>query len=339
MFCLDCIILLFVQKVSVVTTILYAISLLLSFAIVYFLIPPFGRLAFRLDFVDKPRKDVERKLHREPIPLTASYVIFIGFFITYLLVTQDFSLKTGAIFLGGVLLLIIGTIDDWYKTKGKDFPSLPKFIVQISAAVLVYASGIAFTGFYNPFSGEYVVLPVILQFSLTILWIFGVTTVINFTDGMDGLAGALSAISAVTLFIVAIAKGQSNSAIMAIILVGVTIAYLRYNKPPAKIFMGDAGATFLGFILAVIALDGAFKQATIMSLFIPILALGVPIFDNLFVVVRRMLQGKAIYQADASQAHYRLLRAGLSHKQVVMFLCLISTCLCLSSIILLLVQI
>src|SRR4030095_3226908 len=116
-------------------------------------------------------------------------------------------------------------------------------------------------------------------------------------------------------------------------------AYLRYNKPPAKIFMGDAGATFLGFILAVIALDGAFKQATVISLFIPILALGVPIFDNLFVVVRRMLQGKAIYQADASQAHYRLLRAGLSHKQVVMFLCLISTCLCLSSIILLLVQI
>lgn len=322
-----------------VALIIYALSLLISFAIVYFLIPPFGRLAFRLDFVDKPRKDVERKLHKQPIPLTASYVIFIGFFVTYLLVTRDFSLQTGAIFAGGVLLLIIGTLDDWYKTKGKDFPSLPKFIVQISAAVLVYASGISFTGFFNPLSGEYVVLPVLLQFLLTILWIFGVTTVINFSDGMDGLAGALSAISAVTLFIVAIAKGQSNSAIMAIILVGVTIAYLRYNKPPAKIFMGDAGATFLGFILAVIALDGAFKQATVMSLFIPILALGVPIFDNLFVVVKRMMQGKAIYQADASQAHYRLLRAGLNHKQVVMFLCLISTCLCLSSIILLLVQI
>lgn len=322
-----------------VTIILYAISLLVSFAIVYFLIPPFAKLAFRLDFVDKPRKDVERKIHREPIPLTASYVIFIGFFFTYLLVTRDFSLQTGAIFLGGVLLLFIGTVDDWYKTKGKDFPSLPKFIVQISAAVLVYASGIAFTGFYNPLSGEYVLLPVILQFTLTILWIFGVTTVINFSDGMDGLAGGLSAISAVTLFVVALAKGQSNSAIMAIILVGVTIAYLRYNKPPAKIFMGDAGATFLGFILAVIALDGAFKQATVMSLFIPILALGVPIFDNIFVVVKRMLQGKAIYQADASQAHYRLLRAGLNHKQVVMFLCLVSTCLCLSSIILLLVQI
>ncbi|BBH24504.1 undecaprenyl-phosphate alpha-N-acetylglucosaminyl 1-phosphate transferase [Paenibacillus baekrokdamisoli] len=322
----------------VVKVIIYAVAFVVSFLIVYLLIPPFGKLAFRLDFVDKPQKDTERKLHREPIPLTASYVIFIGFFITYLLMTRDFDIQTVAIFVGGVLLLVIGTVDDWYKTKGKDFPALPKFIVQISAAIVVYAAGIAFTGFYNPFSGEYVVLPAILQFVLTILWIFGVTTVINFSDGMDGLAGGLSAISAITLFVVALAMGQSTSAMMAIIVVGVTVAYLRYNKPPARIFMGDAGATFIGFILAVIALDGAFKQATVLSLFIPILALGVPIFDNLFVVVKRFLQGKSIYQADASQAHYRLLRAGLNHKQVVMVLYLISTCLCLSSIILLLVQ-
>lgn len=322
-----------------VNAILYAAAFFVSFLIVNLLIPPFGKLAFKLDFVDKPRKDIERKIHREPIPLTASYAIFIGFFITYLLVARDFSIQTGAIFAGGVLLLVIGTVDDWYKTKGKDFPALPKLIVQVSAAVIVYASGIAFTGFYNPLSGEYVVLPVLLQFILTILWIFGVTTVINFTDGLDGLAGGLSAISAVTLFVVAVAKGQTNSAILAIILVGVAAAYLRYNKPPAKIFMGDAGATFLGFILAVIALDGAFKQATVLSLFIPILALGVPIFDNLFVVIKRFLQGKSIYQADAGQAHYRLLRAGLNQRQVLMFLFLISTCLCLSSIILLLVQI
>ncbi|GIP54011.1 MraY family glycosyltransferase [Paenibacillus vini] len=322
----------------VVTTILYIYSFLLSFLIVYFLIPPLGRLAFRLDFVDKPREDVERKIHRNPIPLTASYAIFAGFFISYLLFTRDFSMQTGALFLGGILLLVIGTVDDWFKTKGKDFPALPKLIVQVSAAVLVFASGISFSGFVNPFSGDYVLLPVWLQFILTILWIFGVTTVINFSDGLDGLAGGLSAISAVTLFVVALTKGQTTSAMLSITLIGVTLAYLRYNKPPAKVFMGDAGATFLGFMLAVIALDGAFKQATVLSLFIPVLALGVPIFDNLFVVIKRFLQGKAIYQADASQVHYRLLRAGLNHKQAVMFLYLISTCLGLSSIILLLIQ-
>ncbi|WP_116189396.1 MraY family glycosyltransferase [Paenibacillus taihuensis] len=318
---------------------IYFIAFLASFLIVYLLIPPFSKLAFKFDFVDKPRKNVERKLHREPIPLTASYAIFIGFFITYLAVTRGFTWETGALIAGGVLLLIIGTIDDWYKTKGKDFPALPKLVVQLSAAILVYASGIVFTGFINPFTGDYIMLPVVLQFLLTIIWIFGVTTVINFSDGLDGLAGGLSAISATTLFIVAIAMGQSNSAMMAIILLGVTIAYLRYNKPPAKVFMGDAGATFLGFLLAVIALDGAFKQATVLSLFIPILALGVPIFDNLFVVVKRFMEGKPMYQADATQAHYRLLRAGLNTKQVLMVLMLLSTCLGLSSIILLLVQI
>ncbi|SFI76045.1 UDP-N-acetylmuramyl pentapeptide phosphotransferase/UDP-N-acetylglucosamine-1-phosphate transferase [Paenibacillus sp. UNC496MF] len=317
----------------------YVIAFLVSFAIVYLLIPPLGRLAFRLDFVDKPRENVERKIHRKPIPLTASYAIFAGFIVTYLFYLKGFTLQTGAIILGSLLLLAIGTVDDWYKTRGKDFPTLPKFLVQISAAVIVYAAGITFSGFYNPITGGFVNLPEWLQFALTILWIFGVTTVINFSDGMDGLAGGLSAISAGTLFVVALAKGQSDSAMMAIILVGVTIAYLRFNKPPAQVFMGDAGATFLGFILAVIALDGAFKQATVLSIFIPILALGVPIFDNLFVVVKRLLGGKPIYQADASQAHYRLLRAGLSPKQAVAFLYLISGVLSLSSIILLMLQV
>lgn len=318
----------------------YALAFILSFAIVYVLIPPLSKLAFRLDFVDKPRRDVERKIHREPIPLTASYAIFIGFLVTYLVFGGDgFDWQTAAIVAGSLLLLIIGTVDDWYKTRGKELSALPKLIVQVSAAVLVYAAGIRFTGFFNPFSGDFVVLSDWLQFVLTIMWIFGVTTVINFMDGMDGLAGGISAISAVTLFVVALTKGQTSSALMAIMLVGVAAAYLRYNKPPAKVFMGDAGATFLGYILGVIALDGAFKQATVLSLFIPILALGVPIFDNLFVIAKRFVQGKPIYQADASQAHYRLLRSGMSPKQVVAFLCLISLCLSLSSIILLLLKV
>ncbi|EFM09683.1 Glycosyl transferase, family 4, conserved region [Paenibacillus curdlanolyticus YK9] len=317
----------------------YAVAFLISFAIVYVLIPPLGKLAFRLDFVDKPRMDVERKIHRQPIPLTASYAIFIGFIATYFIYAKGFTTQTFAIIAGSLLLLVIGTLDDWYKTNGKDFPALPKMLVQVSAAVLVYASGIKFHGFYNPLSDGFINFPEWLQCMLTVLWIFGVTTVINFSDGMDGLAGGLSAISAVTLFVVALAKGQGDSAMMAIILVGVTVAYLRYNKPPAKVFMGDAGATFLGFILAVIALDGAFKQATVLSIFIPILALGVPIFDNIFVVLKRLVQGKPIYQADASQAHYRLLRTGLNPKQVVLFLYLISSCFSLFSIILLLLNV
>jgi UDP-N-acetylmuramyl pentapeptide phosphotransferase/UDP-N-acetylglucosamine-1-phosphate transferase len=318
--------------------VLYILAFLVSFAVVYLLIPPLARLAFRLDFVDKPREGVERKLHREPIPLTASYAIYLGFATAYLLMAGWNGYETLAILAGGALLLVIGTIDDWYKSHGRDFPALPKALVQVAAAVVVYLAGIQFTGFYNPLGEKYVLLPEWLQFVLTILWIFGVTTVINFSDGMDGLAGALTAISAGTLFIVALVKGQDQSAMMAIILLAAAIAYLKYNKPPAKIFMGDAGATFLGFILSVIALDGVFKQATLLSLFIPILALGVPIFDNLFVVFKRLLQGKPIYQADASQVHYRLLRAGYNNRQALALLSLLSLCLGLSSIILLLVE-
>jgi UDP-N-acetylmuramyl pentapeptide phosphotransferase/UDP-N-acetylglucosamine-1-phosphate transferase len=318
--------------------VLYILAFLISFAVVYFLIPPLARLAFRLDFVDKPREGVERKLHREPIPLTASYAIYLGFASAWLLMAGWNGYETLAVLAGGALLLVIGTVDDWYKSHGRDFPPLPKALVQMAAAVVVYLSGIQFTGFYNPLGEQYVLLPEWMQFVLTILWIFGVTTVINFSDGMDGLAGALTAISAGTLFIVALVKGQDQSAMMAIILLAAAIAYLKYNKPPAKIFMGDAGATFLGFILSVIALDGVFKQATLLSLFIPILALGVPIFDNLFVVFKRLMQGKPIYQADASQVHYRLLRAGYNNRQALVLLSLVSLCLGLSSIILLLVE-
>lgn len=314
-------------------------AFLLSFLTVYLLIPMLRKFAIRIDFVDKPREDSERKIHKEPVPLTAGIGIFIGFTLAYLLILREFGQETAAILTGALLILLIGLVDDWFKTHGKEFPALPKFLVHIFAAWIVYQSGIVFTGFYNPITHHMVILPDWLQLVLTITWIFGVTTVINFSDGMDGLAGGLSTISAMTLFVVALAKGQSESAMMAIILVGVGLGYLKYNKPPAKIYMGDAGATFLGFILGVIALNGAFKQATVLSLFIPILALGVPIFDNLFVIFKRFREGKPIYKADASQIHYRLLHAGLNPKQVVAFLCLVSLCFSLTSIILLLLSV
>ncbi len=313
----------------------YLLAFLVAFIIVYILIPPLSRLAVKIDFVDKP---TQRKVHKEPVPLLAGVAIFIGFNAAYFGFAREWNTESLAIFAASLLILSIGIVDDWYKTHGKDFPALPKLIVQVAAAIIVYKAGIVFTGFYNPLMGEHVVLPQWMQCILSILWIFGVTTVINFSDGLDGLAGGLSTISAITLFTVAAAKAQTTSAMMAIILVGVGLGYLRYNKPPAKIYMGDAGATFLGFMLGIIALDGAFKQATVLSLMVPILALGVPIFDNLFVVIKRFKEGKPVYKADRSQIHYRLLSKGLNPKQVVAVLCLINVCFSLTSIILLLLD-
>ncbi|WP_127509904.1 glycosyltransferase family 4 protein [Paenibacillus humicus] len=316
----------------------YVIAFLLSFIIVVALIPPLRRAALRIGFVDKPRADSERKIHREPIPLTAGIAIFAGFTAVYLIFVRDTWTQSLAILGGGLLILLIGLVDDGYKTHGKEFPALPKMAVQLSAAVLVYASGIVFAGFENPFTGSYVSLPEWLSFLFTVLWIFGVTTVINFSDGMDGLAGGLSAISAGTLLVVALVMSQQGSAMMAVITVGISAGYLVFNRPPAKVFMGDAGATYLGFMLGVIALDGAFKQATLLSLFIPILSLGVPILDNLRVVISRIRSGVPFYKADASQAHYRLLASGMKPVQVVSFLYLLNICFGLFSIVLLLAQ-
>ena len=314
----------------------YLIAFSIAFAAVYVMIPPLRKLAIKIGFVDVP---TERKIHKEPVPHLASIGIFAAFIITYFLFSGGINKQNLGVLFGSVLVLSIGIVDDWYKTHGLDFPALPKFIVQVSAAIIVYFSGIVFTGFNNPFTHTYIWLPDWLQFLLSVTWIFGVTTVINFSDGLDGLAGGLSTISAMTLFVVALSKGQSESALMAIILVGVALGYLKYNKPPARIYMGDAGASFMGFILGIIALDGTFKQATVLSVFVPILALGVPIFDNLFVVIKRFLEGKPVYKADRSQAHYRLLSAGLNPKQAVMFLCLINVCLSLTSIIIVLLNV
>ena len=229
-------------------------------------------------------------------------------------------------------------LDDWMKIRGNDLSALPKMIVQVIACTIVFWGNVRFFGFTNPFNGTYVLLPGVLQFILTVCWLFGVTTVINFTDGMDGLAGGISCISACTLFIVALVMKDSHSAMMSIILVGICIGYLRYNKFPAKILMGDAGATFIGFILGVVSLNGAFKQATVISMLVPILALGVPIFDNIYVVLKRIKAGKPIYVGDSSQAHYRLVAHGLTQKQAVYFLYLVAMCFNLSAIILFMIN-
>lgn len=317
----------------------YGIAFLLALVIMLFVTPRLRKIAFKTNYVEQPKKDCARKLHKEPKPYLAAVGIFFVFWIVYFLVSKGFERKTIFILISSILIFAVGMLDDWIKIKGKDLSALPKLIVQVLACVIVYFGDVQFVGFTDPFKGTYVLLPTALQFILTIVWLFGVTTVINFTDGMDGLAGGISCISAITLFIVAFGKGDTHSAMMAITLVGVCLGYLRYNKFPAKILMGDAGATFIGFILGVIALDGAFKQATVISIFVPVLALGLPIFDNLYVVLKRIREGKPIYVGDSSQAHFRLVAHGLTQKQAVYVLYLVSICFNLGAIILYMINI
>lgn len=314
----------------------YLLAIIIAFSIVFILMPILMKLAFKYNFTDKPTK---RKKHKGETPLCGGIAMFIGFFLAYFIAfyNYNFDEKYG-IFIGALLILIIGVVDDYYKSIGKEFGITPRLIIQLLAAVIVFKSGISFEGFTNPFTDEYITLSPIVQFVLTITWIFGVTTVINWSDGMDGLAGGLSFISAMTFAATAIILGQPPSLLFSLITAGVVLAFLFYNRYPAKVFMGDSGANFLGFILSIIALDGAFKGATILSLMIPILALAVPIFDNIFVIFKRFSEGKPIYQADRSQIHYRLQEKGLNTNQIVTFISIISLTCSVISILLLLIK-
>lgn len=314
----------------------YFIALGGSFLISFLLMPLLIKGARKIGFTDKPNDN--RKQHRKPMPLSGGIGIYISFFIIFFLLIKDNPKESFWIFIGATLILLIGMYDDSFKAKGKEFPIAPRLFVQLLSAFLVFKAGIVFRGFDNPFTGNYVLLPDYLQFILTMTWIFGVTTVINWSDGMDGLAGGISIVSSVTFFLAALILNQEASALTAIILAGAILGFFMYNKHPAKIFMGDSGANVIGFLLAIIAIDGAFKQATVMSLFLPVFALAVPIFDNLFVIFKRVNEGKPVYQADRSQIHFRLQEKGFSVGQVVNYIILISIIFSTISIALLLIK-
>lgn len=311
------------------------LGVIVTFLIVYAIEPILMKLSNKVGFTDKPTK---RKKHSSAIPLCGGIGIYIGFFIMYFFLINEDKNERMWIFIASTMILIIGLIDDYFKTRGKEFPIYPRFIVQIIAAILVFNAGVVFRGFTNPFSGEYILLPYWLQFILTITWIFGVTTVINWTDGMDGLAGGISVVSCGTFFIAAVILEQPTPAMTSLILGAAILGFLMYNKYPAKVFMGDSGANLIGFLLSIIAIDGAFKQTTVMSLFIPVLALAVPIFDNIFVIFKRFSEGKPVYQADRSQMHFRLEEKGLTTKQIVNYIVGISLACSFISIALLMIK-
>ncbi|MCL2187478.1 MAG: undecaprenyl/decaprenyl-phosphate alpha-N-acetylglucosaminyl 1-phosphate transferase [Defluviitaleaceae bacterium] len=328
---------------------IFVIAFAVAIGITLALIPLFVKLAFKYDFTDKP---TERKRHTVPVPLVGGIAMFFSFTVGFIIFVAVIGVENYymgdeigvlgivAVLAGALLVAGIGFIDDFSKTRFKEFPIWPRILVKITAAGLAFAAGIRFTGFTNPFSETYVVFPIWLQLVLTVLWFVGLITVFNFMDGLDGLAGSLAILPGATLFLVAMYMGQSDSALMAVLFLGVVAGFLRYNLR-GKVWMGDSGAYLLGYLLAVISLHGIFKQATLVSMFIPMLALAVPILDSIRVVVKRILARKPAYEADTTGAtthlHYRLTRAGLRPKFAVAMIFLLSACLNLMAIIVMLV--
>jgi len=303
---------------------LYLVPCLASFFLVYVLMPVAKRLAWKTRLLDMP---MGRKRHLRPMPLSGGLAMYVG---TAVVAVCFAGLQKLVVLLtvGGAMLVGIGILDDHFKSRGREFPVMPKLLVQLLAAILAYLMDIRIRGigvsWLGSETGGYYPFAPWLSLLATVLWIAGLINMVNFLDGVDGLAAGVSTFSAIALFFLAYSKGQGLTAMMAIVVVGAALAFLRFNFYPAQLFMGDAGSMFLGFALAVLSLEGAMKGATLLSFVVTVLALGVPVMDTLQVMISRLLSGVPMYQADRRHVHHRLMSRGLSAKQTVVILYLVS---------------
>jgi UDP-GlcNAc:undecaprenyl-phosphate GlcNAc-1-phosphate transferase len=311
----------------------YLYALGLAFLLILLTVPMVRTVALKIGFVDRPTK---RKVHSEPVPLSGGVAIYAGVIVTVWAFLGKGPLLT-ALALGGGLLVGIGLIDDAFKAYAKEFPIWPRLITYIGVSMIPSAFGISIAGVSVPARSAMILFSPGWAAFFTLLWVFALLNMLNFIDGIDGLASGVTAISSMTLFAASLIFSHQDTALVAVALSGACLAFLAYNFHPARIFMGDAGATFLGYTLAVTAVDGTLKGATLLSLSVPMLALGVPILDTMIVFSRRLLVGKGLHRADNLHTHHSLMKWGLTQVQTVSFLYLIAAVFSLLSIVVLLV--
>jgi len=266
------------------------------------------KFAIKIGATDKPN---QRKVHKEVMPRLGGLAIFISFLIGMAILMPE-SPFIWPILIGAMIIIITGILDDLYELS-----AIIKLSGQIMAASVVILGGV-YVDFINlPFDG--VLHLGLLGIPLTLLWIVGVTNAINLIDGLDGLASGVSSIVLLTITGIAIMDGNIFIISLASVLLASTLGFLYFNFYPAKIFMGDTGALFLGYMIAVISLLG-FKSITLFSLAIPIIILAVPIFDTLFAIIRRIVNKQPLSAPDKLHLHHCLLRLGFSHRKTVLII-------------------
>jgi UDP-GlcNAc:undecaprenyl-phosphate GlcNAc-1-phosphate transferase len=311
------------------TNFLILFSLIVAFLFSFAAVPFVRVLAFKIGAVDVPRD--ARRMHTSPIPRIGGLAIYFGFLVSLFCFSTVIDMKMIGILIGASLLVLLGILDD-----RKPIRALYKLIVQIVAAAIPVAMGlkIAFLTNINIFSGDASMNLGFLAIPVTVIWIVGLTNALNLLDGLDGLAAGVTAISSVCLMIVALFNESYEMLLPLAAIAGSTIGFLPYNLNPAKIFMGDTGALFLGYILATLSIDGFFKSYAAITFIIPLIVLGLPLFDTSFAIIRRVAKGKPIMAPDRSHLHHRLVDAGFTQRQTVGILCAISGLLSLAAIVL-----
>jgi len=294
----------------------------IAFFVSYIITPFIAQVGKKENFVDKPGY---RKIHSDSVPNLGGIVIFFGFILSILFIIPIEG-KAKGLLAGSVIILLLGIIDDIVDLRPRY-----KFVIQMVPALLVI-------GYHYQLINQFIVqelsfLSIIgyLLYPLLLFWITGVTNSINLIDGLDGLACGISVISLATLFILGLLIDGNFELynLLNIALLGSMLAFFRYNFYPAKIFLGDSGSTFAGYIIASIGALWVISSGNALFLFIPLIILLLPVGDTLFAIGRRYKNHKPIFQADQGHLHHRLLKRGISHRNVVLILLGINVMCCL----------
>lgn len=285
--------------------------LLVTYIVSFLLVFLTKKIAVHVNALDYPN---ERKVHKNPMPRLGGLAIYGAFLFGYIMY-GTINTQMISILISSFILVLLGVFDDIKPIRAK-----VKLLVQIVVALIVVLYGKLY---FSEISilGLKLFLPIWLNKAIAVFFIVGAINAINLIDGLDGLCAGISSIYFITISIIALILNKMNGldTILCIIMLGSTLGFLTHNFPPAKVFMGDCGSTFLGFMIAVIALLG-FKGATFTSLVIPVVILAVPIFDTLFAILRRILKHKSIDEPDMNHLHHQLLKMKFSPKVTMLII-------------------
>jgi UDP-GlcNAc:undecaprenyl-phosphate GlcNAc-1-phosphate transferase len=289
------------------------LAFVLAAFMVYVLTPFMAALARRMGVVSVPLD--ERRMHVDAMPMLGGLGMYLAVMVSVILVVP-WGDTVKAVITGGTLITAVGLVDDYIQIR-----PLVKFLGQLAAIGCALIFNVRMETLSLPFAEGPVGLPVWASVIVTVIWLAAIINMVNFIDGLDGLAAGVCAISAVTFGIIAYSLYRVDTAILAFTLAGATLAFLRFNFHPAVIFMGDAGAMFLGFVLGVISLQGVMKTSATVALLLPLLVLAVPFFDLFLIVLRRLWRRVPFYTPGQDHVHHELvLVAGFSQRKSVLLL-------------------
>ena len=283
-------------------------ALVLAFGLALGLTPLAALAARRVGLVDRPGG---RRLHRQAVPFGGGVAMLIAIAIPVTLLDPSLGGRRHAILAGALACTLVGLIDDRFA-----LPPMIKLIGEVGAAAIPVAAGATIDHITLPFLDPFDLG--VLQYPVTVIWIVALMNSVNFIDGMDGLAAGISAITAVTFCVLALKLDRGGAAVLSAALAGASLGFLRHNFHPARVFMGDAGALLIGYLLATIAVQGVLKTTAAVALAVPLLVLLVPLFDTSFVVLHRLKYGRRPWDADASHLHHRFVRVGFSQRQAAL---------------------